>query len=404
MSISVAPEPRDPSELYEHEIRAAISSRLAAGASLSELLSTMDGADPPTVVSALRRLDDGPYRASARAVLAQAEIEVCAEPPAPLPVPHPLDYAWHFSSDTADRLLRRLAALTEPGQRIGHLGTPTLHGRAVSELPDRTHVLIDLDQRRIAAAPHTARADAIQLDLLDPGLPDLLFDLCIADPPWYPEHTGCFMNAAAIMLRPGGRLLLSFAGRLTRPRLEVDRAEIIAAAGGDALRLDQFEPSTCRYRTPPFEYQAFAAAGLRCIPEAWRSGDLLTFSREESQPPARRILAHPRWLSIEVEQIPLHVRPDAPTHGSALISSLVDGDVLQTVSRRAPVRSSVALWTSRNRVFASRDPVRLSHIVAALADRDLASLEKLSAHGEAQRVLSEIRRIVRTERVEHQLT
>lgn len=94
--------------------------------------------------------------------------------------------------------------------------------------------------------------------------------------------------------------------------------------------------------------------------------------------------------------IPLRVWEDAPPLGSELLGSLVEGDVLASVSARVPERKTAALWTSRNRVFCSSDPPRL----AALARRLEGGLSPDPADAEtAYRLLD----LIVVERAEHLL-
>jgi SAM-dependent methyltransferase len=292
-----------------------------------------------------------------------------------MPIVHPLDYAWAFTPPTLARLAHRLEVATKPGQQIAHLGTPTLHEHAARVLADRDHILIDRDSRRVSAV--AAKQDggkAVVADLLEPSVPELSADVCVCDPPWYPEQAVCFVNAAALLTRPGGVLLLAFAGPLTRAGIDRDRATILAAAGVDGFSVQATEQRGCRYVTPPFEYAAMASAGLYGLPPDWRSGELITLRRDDRPTPARRTIAGDGWAAVEVDEIPLHVRSNAPPSGTALLSMLVDGDVLPTVSRRAPLREGAALWTSRNRIFGSSDPARLAATVRAVAAGDLSDL------------------------------
>jgi hypothetical protein len=239
---------------------------------------------------------------------------------------------------------------------------------------------------------------ALVADLLDVPVPNVIVDACVCDPPWYPDHAACFVNAATMLLRPGGALLLAFAGPLTRPGIEHDRAAILDGARADGFTIEATDPRGCRYVTPPFEYAAMASAGLHGLPPEWRSGELITLRRGDAPTPPRRAMAVEDWAALEVDNIPLRVRATAPPCGSALLSSLVDGDVLATVSRRARVRESAALWTSRNRIFASSEPPRLAQLLRVVAAGDLSDL------GDDERdAAAAIRAVVRRERGEHRL-
>jgi hypothetical protein len=57
--------------------------------------------------------------------------------------------------------------------------------------------------------------------------------------------------------------------------------------------------------------------------------------------------------------------------GDTSLVSLVEGDVLPTVSHRDARREKVDVWTSENRVFACADPdILLAAVRAKLADED----------------------------------
>jgi hypothetical protein len=52
------------------------------------------------------------------------------------------------------------------------------------------------------------------------------------------------------------------------------------------------------------------------------------------------------------------------------MGSLVEGDVLTTVSRRDPVRKRIGMWTSGNRVFTPTNPLAIGQLIA-LCNNDL---------------------------------
>lgn len=51
------------------------------------------------------------------------------------------------------------------------------------------------------------------------------------------------------------------------------------------------------------------------------------------------------------------------------LRSIVDGNVLASVSRRDSIRAEIDVWTSGNRVFACRAPALLADIATALSAR-----------------------------------
>src|SRR4051794_34821233 len=104
MSSSGAAEQRVPRLGYADELGAAIRAVLRPDVTFAELVTSLEGADPPTVAGALRILV-GSEAALAGALLKEAGTVVLPEPPSPLPITHPLDFAWHFGNATLAELL-----------------------------------------------------------------------------------------------------------------------------------------------------------------------------------------------------------------------------------------------------------------------------------------------------------
>lgn len=359
----------DLSSQFERRLRQVCAEGLPGSAGFAELLDRLEGADPLATLGALRVIAESDPQLGGRAGRLIEEASLLRPPPAPstTPIVHPLDYHWRFSPATVDRLLDRAAELTRPGETVLFLGTPSLYQMVAERLPDRRCILLDRDSRICDAMPVRAGGETHVVDLLVDPLPKLGASCAIGDPPWYPDAIAGFAEAAAGLLRSDATLLLGFPAPLTRPGVSLERADFIESArrlGFDPL---DHEPLALRYETPPFEYAAMGAAGLLSPPHEWRRGDLLVLQFEGPVTErGRRAGIEEPWAAHQFEQIPIRVRTSAPASGTELISSIVDGDILPTVSRRTPLRSKAALWTSRNRIFASSDPRRLARILASL--------------------------------------
>jgi hypothetical protein len=406
---------------FRGEVRRWCAEAIAAGArSFAQVLDALPGVDPVLAECALRALtaEAGDVGRAARIVAVDARRDTeTSLPPTELPVPHPLEFYWRFDDATLERLVERVAALAPPGGGIAYLGAPNAFA-AAGGLSDRRRILVDRSARRtrqLAAAP-SAAVGILRLDLLVDDLPALEADVAVTDPPWYPEHLCGFLWAAASLVRRGGRVLAAFPPIGTRPGVQQERAEVLTFAEEVGLTLQRVEPGGVRYRTPPFEHASHLAAGLRSVPASWRRGDLLELRREGdigvSRPPAPA--HHNDWHGFLIGDVPLfvHRRTHTGWSGEPLLVSLVEGDILQTVSRRDPARANVALWTSRNRVFASPAPDVLAGMLTAMERGDRIEAVAADALGdelshaqtlEVRRTTERLRRLVARERAEHGL-
>lgn len=387
---------------YERDVLAACRAAVMAGASSwRDILHAAQGADPSVVFDAIERLhEDGTVADSSWEQLEKAARTTSSSRTKTVgPIPHPLDYVWHFNLATIDALLARIMAASAPGDTVIYLGTPLLHAAALRSDGGRHHVLLDRDPRVIAEATRIKVGSAFCVDLLGPDLPELTARVAIADPPWYTRECSAFVNAAATLLDTSGRLIVSFGSRLTRPSANQDLDVIIAAAHKDGLAFRSIDVGACGYLSPPFEQASLSTVGLPGMPSDWRRGDLLEFERVANHRPKRRTMIAEHWIRIDVNDIPLRVRPGAPSVGSELLTSVVANDQLTSVSRRDRVRDQVALWTSRNRAYGSRDAQRLAAIVGMMSSSASTSLT-----GTEKAVVEQIERVVALERHEHGLT
>jgi hypothetical protein len=121
------------------------------------------------------------------------------------------------------------------------------------------------------------------------------------------------------------------------------------------------EKSIVRYEMPHFELVSLRSAVPTIeVPSDWRTGDLLVLERSS---------APQSFPVILVQEAPFSEKRFGParvklrrTAGPDL-SELVPGDVLDTVSRRDPIRSQIGLWTSGNRVFRLDDVAGIGKLI-----------------------------------------
>jgi hypothetical protein len=380
---------------YDQRLRSAVVAACRSTTDLRAFLGLLEGADPLCALDALEEsLAHGAHpRAASLLTVARTPRPVA---PSQLPITHPLDYAWLFAEETQVELIDQARALSRPCDLIVHLGCPTVHSLGQRELPDRRHLLLDRDARRVTLASEARPNSGLVLDVLTDPLPDLIdrAAVVIADPPWYPDSAGGFIDAAAGLLAPSGVLLLAFVGTLTRPDADRDLFRVIAEAEKRGFEVIETRHRACRYEMPPFEQAALEAAGYPGVPQDWRLGTLVMLRRQENPAPPRRVFAEAEWLGHEISDIPLRTRADAPAHGNEILAPLLDGSPLPSVSRRDPRRHNAALWTSRNRIYASCDPPALQRLVIETVDGKRISDKAVAA---------ELNRLIAAERAEHGL-
>jgi hypothetical protein len=393
--------------------------------SFGGLIRALPGVDPGLVADALTDLASGSQstalRLRAASLLAEALVARCDSSPSPLPVPHPLDCYWPSDPMTLRALTTAIADNSPAGGSVAYLAWPNAFAEARRRLPERRHLLLEHDEARAHAHRIDAGADpddVRNIDILRDRLPAVRADMILADPPWYPLELKAFLWAAAAIAAPGAVILLALPPLGTRPGIELERRDVLDWAARCGLRPRGVQSGVLGYLTPPFERAALVARGIPGTPDDWRRGDLLALDARPSALPERPPVPLERWHAARVAGLPMRVRVDDPPSpvaitATSLLGSLVDGDVLATVSRRTAVRKQTRLWTSRNRVFATAHPELLAAIIDALAEgrapvaaagrhlrRRLTATETAAVRG----VASRLHGIIELERREHGLT
>jgi SAM-dependent methyltransferase len=277
-----------------------------------------------------------------------------------LPLPHPLDYEWRFTPDAARNLLNLAANLTPEAGDLLLFGTPGLAVEALA-LPISRRLSFLAENNSVTErviALNRATGSPISIAFCSGGLPRQSADAVLLDPPWYLDFVRPMLAAAARACRPGGVVLISLPPIGTRPSAEADRDTIIRFAKRFDLDSIDYQELAIDYDTPFFERNALAAAGIH-PPAQWRRGDLVVFRKARSpKRPLVLIAGHRKdWIEVSIGRMRLFLKSMSPTRSDRIgLISVVDGDVLPTVSRRDPRRRHAEVWTSGNRIFRTDNP------------------------------------------------
>lgn len=277
-----------------------------------------------------------------------------------LPLPHPLDFEWRYSSDSSRDLLHLAIDLTPPEGHVLLYGTPGLAVEALSLSLNRRISFLGEDNvvtQRLTLLNQTV-GSPLTIGFSRNGVPQASADVVLVDPPWYMDFIGPMLRATAVACRPEGIVLISLPPIGTRPTAGVERATIDQIAMRLGFDLLDCQPLAIDYDTPFFERNALAAAGVHS-PARWRRGDLLVLRRVRSVSCSSKFVSHGQqdWIEASIDRMRLFVRSDnVAVTGNRGLVSLIDGDILPSVSRRDPRRRYAQVWTSGNRVFQTDNP------------------------------------------------
>lgn len=275
-----------------------------------------------------------------------------------LPPPHPLDYDWRFTSDTQSFLTGEVLRLMGKEESVCVFGAPSLFLELQGA--GSNPILID---KNAFLAERLGSARVICADLFMPLPTKLRCSLVIADPPWYLEYYEAFILRASEALEQEGYLLLSMLPSLTRPSALGDRVHVIEYCRRAGFDLVECAASNLSYESPPFERAALSTEGLSC--EQWRSGDLFVFKKVsdlEGDLQNGLMSTEDIWHTFEVCNIVVKIRDRNEAESIFNYELASKGPYFTSVSRRAPERSNIDLWTSDNRVYTLSRPSIMKHI------------------------------------------
>jgi hypothetical protein len=276
-----------------------------------------------------------------------------------LPVCHPGDYEWRFTDQTAAALADDASAGLAAGVIVAHVGAPTTFLIGRSRHPQLKHALLERGELVIRSLGDTGHI--YRIDLMRDKPPFLGARAAIVDPPWYPADTKAFLWATNFACAAGARIVLCQPTLATRPGIAEERATLLnelPQLGYACMRIDA---GRARYRTPHFEMASLRAAVPDLpVPGDWRVGDVLIL--QKTGDPALGLapdLPTEAWLEVLFGPVRLKLRRTEPPD----LGEILTGNVLDTVSRRDPIRDQIGLWTSGNRIFSLNRPEVFAKII-----------------------------------------
>lgn len=385
-----------------------------SAASFDDLVCQLPGVYPPIVAASLGRLrrqgalSDIDYsRATSRSPIVGRRHR--GPMMQMLPVPHPLDFDWRYGKEAVERLLDLALRKSQPGDTIALLGTPSLYVEALRRTSDRRFVILDANTTTVQHLHALGdRRSVLRRDLFVDQVPDLGASVVIADPPWYDDHVAAFLWAAASCSSPDATVLVSLPAKGTRPGVHRERKALRAGAAAQSLTPLRTVGGLLPYVSPPFEINALRAAGWEQLPTEWRRGDLAVLrSAAKPGPRPERATSEHRWDERSLGSARIRVRRGSRDAGiDPTLDSLVEGDVLDDVSRRHPLRDRPNVWTTGNRIYLCAAPRTLLTVlgavqmgcdpsaqVASTIGRELTRTEEASI----SRTANQLRRIGRIE-------
>jgi hypothetical protein len=356
---------------FESAVDRWVSARLARPMTWNSLIYSLPSVYPEVVLSSVKRLslfDRISFQSNESSGSLSPSFAMDLWSEEKLAIPHPLDSTWWFGDSALEKLLERIETFTVPGDKVLLLGAPTLLHYARERSGNRSFLLLD----RESAGEQNGIGSCVPADLLNeqPSLGKI--DLVVVDPPWYSRETQAFLWTAIRNARRGTKILLSVPPVGTRPGVEHEWQELLAWARAAGLHLLAHETGMLPYVSPLFERNALRAAGVDSYPEQWRRGDLATFEWDGTSEESVALVpcaSIKEWTEVLFGHVRLRLRTARYTEWeNPLLKGIVPGDVLPSVSRRDGRLTSVAAWTSGNRVFECEGSNVLSIITRALAE------------------------------------
>ncbi len=271
---------------------------------------------------------------------------------------HPLDFEWYFTRESADCLTD---VICRRGRTAICLGAPTVAAEAIRRGTDV--VLVDRNPLAVQRFPALLRSS--QLCLMDVAESErhlTAADAVVFDAPWCTTDICTWLMVAVGAVKRNGLIVFALFPDLVRPTAKTERETVLEVARsiGKVEVLDD----AITYETPTFECEALKAIGVS-DPGNWRRADLVVIHKHRTDPMPMRQRTVPReaWLTYLVGARVIKVRKSRKSQElDEMVLREVPGTVgfvYSSVSARDPLRDSIDVWTSRNKVarIGNREPL-----------------------------------------------
>lgn len=350
---------------FEHRVDVLVLDSIAREMSgFHELLRSLPGIFPSAVLASIRRLSKSHKITNQLRTAFEQEAKNRIESHSydkSLPPPHPLNFEWRFTRDTALNLLQIAISDSRPGEDILLFGTPGVARVSLRAGVPNPLTFHGEDNAVTDILKHESRKANSQLRISTCGeeLENNFADAVVIDPPWYQDYNLGMLKSASNACKLGGKIHLAMAPIGTNRSVFQQREIVLKLASELGLKLEVVRTNYLQYETPYFEANAMRAAGLAPIP-VWRNADLATFSKTAvgSHTNTPSCVSSSDWEEVTIGRMRLFVNTKTRRENQTFnpFQRVHEGDVLPSVSRHDPRRKSANVWTSGNRIFNSTCP------------------------------------------------
>lgn len=366
--------------VFDNEIDELILKSIENGLTkFDNLLLSLPGIYPTEVLIAVKRLAEKNMINSEtfEQILLSSSMPLTS-PKSDMPCSHPLDFTWHFSKNTRSYLLNLAHKLTNQNDTISFLGTPSLLSSPHEIFLDRTSFLLDKKIPNFISKK-IAKPIFCQCDLLSDKLPTISSKLVVADPPWYEEYFDSFLWAASHICSMDGTLLLILPPLGTRATIKQELERVMERASDFGFFLLQIEKNVISYQTPLFERNSLYSEGITNLPDDWRRADLGIFIKEKNSLEPRPSFHQSNvWDSVTINGVDIRIKINQNKEFlDPTLNTILPNNILNSVSRRNPLRDRIDVWTIGNRVFSCRGTNILIQILNSI-QQNKSKMETIS--------------------------
>jgi len=267
------------------------------------------------------------------------------------PSPHPLDFDWRFTPETANEICEMLSS-AEPTLTVG---APSI----ARQLERVGQEVLLVDRQPIQGVENQIKAEiGKELPLVGS------FAQAVVDPPWYPNELKNWVTWTANSISKGGTIFVSIWPDDVRPQGPTEALNFTrwAERWADVEVL----PTVLRYEEPPFERHALEFSKGFAFLKSPRRGRILKLTlRGVPDQIFHESSLNEKWVRFVLNDYQLAI--NLVREGDAIAPlSLHPHSVgwhWPYVSRRAPFRDLIGLWSSDNEVAIVHRPAELLDVL-----------------------------------------